>query len=194
MRLMANPWRLLNACLAAALIAGGSGAVLAESAASPPASPLERLFAELRDPAVEHWERTERAIVREWSRSGSAAMDLLLTRGRQAIEARDFAVAVEHFTALVDHAPDFAEGWHGRATAYYLLGQYGPALDDLHRVLSLEPRHFGALAGLGVMLEEMGLYREALAAYRAVEALHPRQPAAQAGIARVERRLQGETL
>jgi tetratricopeptide (TPR) repeat protein len=83
----------------------------------------------------------------EWSKSGSASVDLLLQRGQDAIEAGDPVLAAEHFTAAIDHAPDFAEAYHGRATAYYMSGRIGPALDDLRQTLILNPRHFGAMRG-----------------------------------------------
>ena len=83
-------------------------------------------------------------------------MDLLLRRGNEALEAEDYAAALEHFSALTDHAPDFAEGWNGRATAFYLMDEYSLAIADVERVLALEPRHFGALSGLAFMLEAMG--------------------------------------
>ncbi|WP_440227336.1 hypothetical protein, partial [Escherichia coli] len=82
-----------------------------------------------------------------WSQSGSPAVDLLLRRGQDALEAGAPEVAVEHFTAAIDHAPAFAEGYAGRAAAYYLTGRVGPAIDDLRAALVLEPRHIAALQG-----------------------------------------------
>ena len=64
-------------------------------------------------------ERIEREIFLEWSKSGSAAMDLLLKRGRDALEVNETGAAIEHLTALTDHAPQFPEGWHALALAYY---------------------------------------------------------------------------
>src|SRR5690606_3470319 len=95
------------------------------------------------------WRLAEADILREWSKSGSPAMDLLLKRGREAMEAGDLKAAIEHLTALTDHAPEFAEGWNARATAYFLAGAFGPSVDDIRHTLALNPRHFGALAGLG---------------------------------------------
>jgi tetratricopeptide (TPR) repeat protein len=115
----------------------------------------------------------ERDLVREWSKSGSAAMDLLLKRGRGAMASGDFRLAIEHFTALTDHAPDFAEGFHARATAYYRAELYGPALDDLERALALNPDNFNAIFGLAVLFEELGDSRRAAQLYRRVLALHP---------------------
>ena len=111
---------------------------------------LDALFAELARPGNEDWERVETEITRIWSKSGSPAMDLLLKRGQDALEAEDYPTAVEHFSALIDHAPDFAEGWNRRATLYFLQGRFDASLADIDAVLALEPRHFGALSGQGL--------------------------------------------
>lgn len=177
--------------LVVALAATGAPSARAQEAGQPS---VEALLEELADPGRSDWQRIEARILRAWSRSGSAAMDLLLTRGREALQAGDSAAAIEHLTALVDHAPDFAEGWNLRASAYYMAGQFGPALEDLGRALTLEPRHFGALAGLGVILEEMGMEARALEAYRAAAAIHPHLEGIAARIARLERRLGGEAI
>ena len=155
---------------------------------------LAGLFAELADPANARWQRTESDILREWSRSGSAAMDMLLKRGQQAMEAGDTEAAIAHLTALTDRAPDFAEGWNARATAYFMAGLYGPSLADIGRVLTLEPRHFGALSGLGMILEQTGNAEAALAAFRAARAIHPHRPDLDGAVKRLERDLEGTAL
>lgn len=111
-----------------------------------------------------------------WSKSGSAAMDLLLQRGSDALEAGDPRAAVEHLTALIDHAPDFAEGYTLRATAFYTMGYLGPAMDDIRQALVLEPRHFGAMTGLGVILRDIGQPEDALLAFEEVLRLSPASP------------------
>lgn len=193
---MTRAQRILRALGAALAIVAAPPAAAQEGAgpAAAPGSALDALFEELRQPDLEHWQRVETRIWREWSRSGSAAMDLLLQRGRDALQAGETAAAIEHLTALVDHAPDFAEGWNARATAFYMAGHYGPALDDIRTALALEPRHFGALSGLGLILEEMGRLETALEAYRASLAIHPHLQAARDGVARIERRLGGQAL
>jgi tetratricopeptide (TPR) repeat protein len=140
------------------------------------AARLDALFTELSEPGREDWERIEGEITQIWSRSGSPAMDLLLRRGNEALEAEDYATALEHFTALTDHAPDFAEGWNARATTFYLMGEYSLSIADVERVLALNPRHFGALAGLGFIFEAMGETELALEALQAVQALNPNRP------------------
>ncbi len=180
---------LANGVVAAVLALGlGAGA-----AVSGPEE-LDALFARLKAPVLPEWRSVEEAIWAEWSKSGSPAMDLLLRRGREALAAGDHDAAIAHFTALTDHAPDFPEGWNARATAYFARGDYGPSLADIRMVLALEPRHFGALAGLGTILEEIGYPDEALAAWRAAQSIHPHSTGIGEAIRRLERKVSGSDL
>ena len=155
---------------------------------------LDRLFEELQEAPIENVERIEGQIQTAWTRSGSPAMDLLLRRGKEALDEGDAEAALDHFTALVDHAPEFAEGYNGRATSYYLLGLVGPALEDIRIALRLNPRHFGALRGLGIILEEIERPEDALMVYREVLAIHPHAEAVQDAINRLEIELEGRSL
>lgn len=137
---------------------------------------LDTLYQELFDATPETHSRIADQINARWERSGSPALDLLLRRGAEAMEENAPEIAVEHFTALVDHAPDFAEGYHGRASAYFALGLVGPAIDDLRQVLVLEPRHFEAMFGLGIMMEELGRPADALEVYRLIQEIYPLDP------------------
>lgn len=193
--------RILNPAFAAILLilplAAPTQAEVAERENVVPetqAERLDRLFEELADPGNENWAYTEENIWIEWSKSGSPAMDLLLQRGRQAMAAGDLDAAIEHLTALIDHAPDFAEGWNARATAYFNAGLFGPSIEDIRHVLLLNPRHFGAMSGLGMMLAEMGDYKNALVAYEAARAIHPRQPGVLDAIERLQRQLGGQDI
>lgn len=151
------------------------------------AARLDALFAELAEPGRADWERVEGQIGGLWARSGSPAMDLLLRRGNEAMEAEDYPAAVEHFSALVEMAPDFAEGWNARATVYYLMGEFSLSMADIEHVLVLEPRHFGALSGLGFMFEAMDEPELALEAFEAVHALNPNRPNVNEAITRLQR-------
>lgn len=150
---------------------------------------LDELYAELQTPDLPHWEAVESQIWDEWSRSGSPAMDLLLQRGREAMEAEDMAAAIDHLSALTDHAPEFAEGWNARATAFYQMDNFGMSLADIERTLVLNPRHFGALGGLAAILEQLDQPRAALSAYRAAHTIHPHRPNVEEAIERLEREL-----
>lgn len=155
---------------------------------------LDDLFDSLRQSGPEAAREIEGRIWQEWSRSGSPSFDLLLERGRAALRNGEKDLAIEHFTALIDHAPDFAEGYNARATAFFQSGLLGPALEDLRAALALNPRHFGALAGLALVFEEIGMYDGALAAWREVERIHPQQEGLREAIARLEPRIDGAAL
>ncbi len=147
---------------------------------------LDDLFSQLQSAEPLEAGRLERQIWREWSKSGSAAMDLLLQRGRDAMDEGDTAAAIEHLTALIDHAPEFAEAWNARATAYFQAGLFGPSVADIQQVLALNPRHFGAMVGFARMLEETGQSDRALILYRAALAIHPNLDGVKDAIDRLE--------
>jgi tetratricopeptide (TPR) repeat protein len=136
----------------------------------------------------------EAQLIALWSASGSAAMDLLLQRGRDAIDAQDYVVAVEHLTALTDHAPEFADGWLARATVFFMMGRYGLALSDLEMALALNPNHFEAIIGLGVILEEIGADRLAYQAFQRAASIHPHHEAISPSMDRLRPLVDGDTL
>lgn len=184
--------RLPNAikrAVAAMVLAAVASSAAAQDEGEPPAD-LDALLGELAAPEADH-ERIARRVAGLWSRSGSEAMDYLLRRGREAMEAGDWEAAIDHLTALTDHAPDFAEGYNARAQALFRSGRTGPALADLRATLALEPRHFEALAGLGFVMIELGDMRSALAALRAAAAIHPAIPEVNDAIDRLARDLEG---
>lgn len=158
------------------------------------AGDLPALMAELADPEAENPQRLEQRIIDVWSRSGSRSMDLLLERGQEAMEADDFIAALEHFTALTDHAPDFAEGWNMRATVFYLMDRQELSIADIGRTLALNPEHFGALYGLGVILEGMEEKADALEAYRAAHALNPHREGTKEAIERLTKDVDGQDI
>lgn len=156
---------------------------------------VDRLLSELQQAETETTaQRLENQILTEWSKTGSASMDLLLKRGRDALEVKDHAKATEHFWALTDHAPDFAEGWHGLALAYFEAERFGLAMDALERVLALNPDHFGALRGVGAINERVGNPTLAYRAYEQVLGLRPHDPDIAKAMERLEREAVGVRL
>ncbi|SFJ53002.1 tetratricopeptide repeat protein [Jannaschia pohangensis] len=133
-------------------------------------------------------------ILERWTHSGSATLDLLLRRGQDAMAEGDFPRAIAHLTALTDHAPEFAEGWNQRATAFFLTERFGEALADIEQVLILEPRHFGALTGLAIILEQTGEDAAALKAYRAAQQIYPAEENLNGAIERLEMQTGERTL
>ncbi|MEM8632416.1 MAG: tetratricopeptide repeat protein [Pseudomonadota bacterium] len=155
---------------------------------------LEELYQRLQAPELPEWEAVEQEIWSEWSKSGSDSMDVLLDRGREAMEEGDWPAAIEHLTALTDHAPDFAEGYNARATAYFNAGLYGPSIEDIQRTLALNPRHFGAMSGLGMILSELGYEEEALEVFQRAHAIHPHRPDLKEAIDRLQAEVSGQSL
>jgi len=109
-----------------------------------------------------------------WTVSRSDTANLLMTRVKTAIEAKDLDLAVKLLDAVVKVKPDYVEAWNRRATIYYMRKDYGRSLADIREVLKREPRHFGALAGLGLILQDLGDDKQALEVYRRALALYPR--------------------
>lgn len=154
----------------------------------------ETLLSELAQADEAEAARLEKEIRLEWSKSGSAAMDLLLKRGNDALEVNDTATAIEHFSALTDHAPQFAEGWHGLALAYYQSDRLGQTADALEHTLALNPRHFGALRGLGALFDQLEKPALAYDAYSRVLEIRPHDPDVEAAMKRLEIQVRGTEL
>jgi tetratricopeptide (TPR) repeat protein len=89
------------------------------------------------------------------------------------MEAQQIDVALKLLDAVVRLRPDYVEGWNRRATLYYLKNDYARSLEDIQQVLVREPRHFGALAGLGMIMQDIGDDRRALDAFRKALAVNP---------------------
>ncbi len=158
------------------------------------AATLDELYDELAVAEGADSARIERQIIGIWEKSGSASFDLLLKRGKDALDEGDAEAALDHYAALVDHAPDFAEAYNGRATAYFLLGMMGPALDDLRQALVLNPRHFWAMRGVAVIMEQLDRPADALEVYEAVLALHPNAAEVVEAADRLKLELEGQAL
>ncbi|MDX2483676.1 MAG: tetratricopeptide repeat protein [Pseudodonghicola sp.] len=152
------------------------------------------LLSALSEAGPEEAPRLERQLQALWNKSGSAAMDLLLKRGREALESGDTDVAIAHLTALTDHAPDFAEGWHLRASAYFEAGLYGPAVADLEHALALNPNNYGAIFGLGTLLEGFGDTENAYRAYQRAQVLHPHHEDVIKALERLKPEIEGKAL
>lgn len=108
-----------------------------------------------------------------WTQTNSDTTMLLMTRAKTAIEKKQPAVALKLLDKVVKLKPDYVEGWNRRATIYYLQNEYGKSMEDIREVLRREPRHFGALAGLGMIMQELGDDKRALEAFRKALEINP---------------------
>jgi tetratricopeptide (TPR) repeat protein len=112
-------------------------------------------------------------IERFWLRSGSDTADLLMSRAIAAMQAKEFDLALTLLGRIVELEPSWAEGWNKRATLRFEMDDLDGSMQDIQRVLTLEPRHFGALSGMGIILQREGLDKRALEAFRRVLEVYP---------------------
>jgi tetratricopeptide (TPR) repeat protein len=145
--------------------------------AAPAQAPLpqgERLYLRLKEAKTEQEAKgVAGLIVRRWSRSGSDTVDLLATRMKKAAGENNLNLAIELADRIIALEPNWAEGWHQRATLFFRLEDSTRAMFDLAEALKREPRHFVALAGLAAILQQQGKEKAALRAYREVLAVYP---------------------
>ena len=142
---------------------------------------LDGLFARLLEAqGSREAQQVEGKIWQIWGQSDDGAVRGLMQDGAAAMERGDYPHALAKFDQMVVIAPDFAEGWNKRATVHYLLGNYGQSLADIARTLELEPRHFGALSGRGLIYVQLEDERRALKAFEEALAIHPNLAAAAA--------------
>ncbi len=178
-------------CLALALAAAGTAPAVAQQIEPPgkqkklPEAPaklpkvdrgknLDFLFGALKaapdEASAKHVEARIWAI---WLQTPSDTAALLMSRAKTAVDAKKIDVAIKLLDSVIKLRPDYIEAWNRRATLYYMQNDYGRSLADIQQVLVREPRHFGALAGLGMIMQEVGDEKRALDAYRKALAVNP---------------------
>jgi Flp pilus assembly protein TadD len=140
-------------------------------------------------PTMEAARPIEELIWAIWGRSGDEAVDTLMAEGVARLNEGESDAALALFDRVARMAPDFAEGWNKRATTLYAMGRFEESMRDIDKVLALEPRHFGALSGLGLCEIRLGKVREALAAFQRAAAVDPNLPGVQANIEALKKRL-----
>lgn len=153
---------------------------------------LDRLFEQLKkDPKTSSAGATARMIWREWTASGSKSIDLLMAWAATAMRKQEFSKAEDLLAQVVVLKPEFAEGWNRRATLYYTKSDFSRSLADIEKTLVLEPRHFGALSGLAVIMQRLDRNKDALKAWYRVLEIYPANKAAQDAVIQLEEELAG---
>ena len=155
--------RCLTAVVLALLLALGTmGTALADQ--NDPA--LDGLFRDLKEAqSPQEVRRIEAQIWSLWFDTGSEQMDRMLLAGDRAMSRGQFDQSYAILNGVIEHRPDLSEGWNRRATLRYLMGDYQGSIADIDETLKREPRHFGALSGLGLCNIALGNEEEALAAF-----------------------------
>ena len=154
---------------------------------------LDNLFARL----VETQDEGEAHVIESfiwtiWLEGHDDTLNRLMAQGTRDMQVGDLDAAIAQFTTLIELAPDFAEAWNKRATVYYMSGQYDASIADCMEVLAREPRHFGALSGLGLIHQARGEDAEALDWYRRALEQNPHMPAIRQRIEDLSLEIEGE--
>jgi tetratricopeptide (TPR) repeat protein len=191
--------RILFAFLAALFLFGSASLpAQADDPVAPPVATtrearLDQLFADLkRERNEKAAERIAARISNEWAQSGSASIDLMMQWSQKAIEDQKFDVALDFLDQVVTLQPAFAEGWNRRATAHFMMKNFGKSMSDIDRTLQLEPRHFGALSGLAQIMTVTGHKESALEAWQRVLGIYPMLRSAQDQVGTLSEELAGE--
>ncbi len=132
---------------------------------------------------------TENQIWEIWLQHANADVEQLMLVGTQRMNSQRYAEAMVVFNRLIESFPDYAEGWNKRATLHYVLGNLDASITDIEQTLALEPRHFGALSGLGMVYIQRKELGKAKQAFEDLIAVHPNSPNAQQNLQRVTEQL-----
>lgn len=127
-----------------------------------------------------------------WMDSDNPVHARMMRMGVEQMSSGRLPQALETYTKLIEDAPGFAEAWNKRATIHFMMGDLAESVADVAQTLRLEPRHFGALSGLGRIELRRGDPEGALEAFRAALKVHPHLPGAAAAVERLSRKLERE--
>ncbi len=138
---------------------------------------IEFLFGALKAaPGPEAAKAVEGRIWALWMVSPSDTATLLMSRVRRAVEGKNLDLAVKLLDSIVVLRPDYIEAWNRRATLHFMRKDFSRSIEDIRQTLAREPRHFGALAGLGMIMQELGEDKRALEIYRKAIEVNPHLP------------------
>lgn len=156
---------------------------------------LDELFADLPEYAnTPAGKAIEVKILERFHESGSDTVDLLMAWAALAVEKQEFPLALDVLDQVVMLKPGFAEGWNQRATVYYMIDDYAASLADIRRTLALEPRHFGALSGLGMILHETGHDDRAIDVFRRTLEINPQLQTVRQTLEKLEKEDAGNSI
>jgi tetratricopeptide (TPR) repeat protein len=129
-----------------------------------------------------------------WTGAGNETTNLLMSRAKKAADDKDYDLAVRMLSSIIEIKPDFTEAWNRRATVYFLKKDYANSMADIGMVLAREPRHFGALSGLGLIMQDIGDDKHALDAYRKALEVYPRLKGMEEKVKTLAEKVEGRDL
>jgi len=138
---------------------------------------LEELFSALSETEdYAEGKVIERSIWTIWLTSGSDTVDFLMAQGMNYMSQGAFTKSLTLFTSIIKIDPEYSEAWNKRATVLFLMGEFDASVEDIGRTLELEPRHFGALSGLGQIYDRQDIDASAISAFQKAVSLNPHMP------------------
>jgi tetratricopeptide (TPR) repeat protein len=156
---------------------------------------LDFLFGALKAaPDETSAKNVENRIWAMWLASGSDTCNLLMTRVKAAVDAEKYDLAIRLLDAILELKPKYVEAWNRRATVFFLKKDYANAVADLAKVLTLEPRHFGALTGLGAIMQDIGDDKAALVAFRKALEIDPHLQGVPEKVKALALKLEGQSI
>ena len=156
---------------------------------------LDDLFAKLPENAGKRPGRMiEAEILRRFEKSGSDTADLLMSWADKAIQAKTYPLALDILDQVVLLRPTFAEAWNKRATVHFLLDDYSSSISDIRQTLAVEPRHFGALSGLGIILQTMDRKDAAIRAFKRALEVNPQLDKVRESLEKLEKEVAGRAI
>lgn len=154
---------------------------------------LEDLYKQLRETTeAEDAKVVTSAIERLWLRSGSDTVDLLMARTAKLLEDEKYDLALNILDSIIELAPDYAEGWTRRAAVFFAKKEFGQSLENLRHALAIDPSHYKAIQGLGLLMQELGEKEAALKAFRRLLKVHPHLEEALQAVKDLSRDVEGQ--
>ena len=156
---------------------------------------LNQLFNELKANKSKVSSIVEQEIWKIWSTHPTdAKLTAKLEEGSQFVRDQQFFKAIEIFTEVINFDQNWAEAWNKRATVFYMMGKFKQSQEDIDKVLALEARHFGALAGQGLVNIQLKNYEKAILSYQKVKEIYPSMQSPEIMIRRIEELMKQQTI
>lgn len=156
---------------------------------------LDKLFGQLK--TIKNSQKADTVTAEIWSiwrYAGDPAVDWMMNESQRYMTVGELDSALGGYAMIINAAPDFAEGWHKRATVYFLMGNYPASIKDIKKTVTLEPRHFGAFAGLGLIYLQLGQERAALKALERALEINPHLSGTRQKVYELREKLNGKKI
>ena len=156
---------------------------------------LDGLFKELKTGEMLSNLTIEQKIWKIWStHPKDENLTKLLQNGSDLVSKKKFFESIDIFTKVINFDPSWAEAWNKRATVFYLIGEFQKSQNDIDKVLELENRHFGALAGQGLVNIKLKNYEKAIESYKRALEIYPTMQSPEIMIKQIEEIIKEELI